>query len=271
MIETDLSGLMPSGFVEALGTDALKQVVDMVAANARDYWVSLAEDLTRTRMDYISGIQEVRDASGANGDYAKVITLLGSLANALENGQAAVDMHDTLLGPNVPVVPRGKGMKGKHEKKGGGFFRVIPFRSQTPGSAGLHGSPLGNPYIATLGAREAAALGQQIYAMAKKLKPTEGEPGGKIRWGQSIGAKDAGPKLRPHHHSPIYAGLYKQSKTYEKATGSQYTSFRTISTGSPGWRRKATVGLHFANKVKEFVETTLAPEAFQSLLQEVAK
>lgn len=270
MIETDLSGLLPTGFVEALGTDAVKQVVDMVAANARDYWVSLAEDLTSTRSAYINGIQPVADASSGEGGYAKVITLVGQLANALENGQRATDLHDTLLGPNVPVVPARQNLKGKHAKKGGGFYRVIPFRHQTPGSAGLHGKPLGSPYIATLGVKEAEALGQRIYQMAKRLAPTEGMPGQKIKWGQRL-TGDVGPRLREHHHSPIYAGLVKNSKAYEKATQSTYSTFRTISSGSPGWRRKETPGLHYADAVKKFVESTLAPEAFESMLREVSR
>lgn len=269
-IETDLSGLIPKGFVEALGTDALKEVVDMVASNARDYWISLAEDLTSTRAAYVNGIQPIADASSEAGGYAKVITLVGALANALENGQAAVDMHNTLLGPNVPVVKRGSGQKGKIAKKGGGFYRVIPFRHQAVGTDGMHGSPMGRPYIASLGTKEAAALGKRVYEMAKKLGPTTGEPGQKIRWGQRL-TGDVGPKLREHHHSPIYQGMVRQQKTYKSATQSQFTTFRAISTGSPGWLRKATPGLMFADKVKEFVESTLAPEAFQSLLQEVSK
>lgn len=270
MIETDLSGLLPSGFVETLGTDAVKQVVDMVAANARDYWVSLAEDLTSTRSAYINGIQPVADASSGEGGYAKVITLVGQLANALENGQKAYDMHDTLLGPNVPVVKRGSGMKGKHEKKGGGFYRTIPFRPQVPGSDGLHGKPMGNPYVSMLGEKEAAALGKRIYEMAKMLSPTTGMPGGKIKWGQSLQG-DVGPRLKESHHSPIYKGVYRQQKTYKGATQNSYVSFRNISTGSPGWRRKETPGLMFAEQVKKFVESTLAPEAFESMLREVSK
>ncbi|RYF42774.1 MAG: hypothetical protein EOO38_19405, partial [Cytophagaceae bacterium] len=164
MIETDLSGLLPSGFVEALGTDAVKQVVDMVASGARGYWVSLAEDLTSTRDMYTRGIQDVADASSEAGGYAKVITLVGQMANALENGQKSYNMRDTLLGPNVPVVKRGSGQRGKHESKKGGYFRSIPFRPQTPGTDGLHGSPMGAPYIQTLGVKEAEALGQRIYA-----------------------------------------------------------------------------------------------------------
>jgi hypothetical protein len=194
---------------------------------------------------------------------------VGQLANALERGQDAYDMHDTLLGPNVPVVKARAGLKGKHEKAdGSGYYRVIPFRHQAPGTEGLFGSPIGSPYVATLGVKEAAALGERIYAMAKKLTPTQGMPGEKIRWGQSLPGHMAGPKLSLEHHSPIYAGLYKQSKTYEQATQSSYVTFRTISTGSPGWRRKKTEGLHFADKVKQFADQTLVPQIFTSLMQD---
>ncbi len=264
--ETDVKGDLPSGFIDALGTQAIEQVLSVVASDARDYWVKLTEDLTSTKVAYTKGIQPVTTLPSEDGSYARQIALVGAFPNALENGQKAYDMHDTLLGPNVPTVPARMGLKGKHNKKGGGFYRVIPFRHQGPTSAGIHGAAMGKAYAGMLGVKEALALGKAIFKEAKKLTPTEGEPGTKIRWGSRLPAGLA-PKLKEHHHSDIYASMYKQSKFYEKVTQSSYVTFRTISTGSPGWWRKATPGLHFAEKVKDMVESTLIKEAFESLLK----
>lgn len=266
ILHSELEGQLPQGFLKAMGTTAIEQILDMVASDARAYWVQLAQNLTSTRAAYLGGIQKIASLPDQDGTYTRQITLVGALANTLENGQKAYDMHDTLLGPNVPVVPARMGLKGKHAKKGGGFYRVIPFRHQGPNSAGLHGAAMGRAYSAMLGVKEAQALGRAIYREAKSLTRTEGEPGGKIRWGTSLPAGLA-PKLKEHHATDIYQGMYKQSKFYEQVTQSQYVSFRAISTGSPGWWRKETPGLHFAQKVKDMVDNTLVKEAIESLLK----
>lgn len=267
MLETKAEGFIPGGFVEALGEAAVAQVLSQVADAARSEWIRLAnEKLTSTLTTYVRGIQPVADYTSGSAGVGKIITLAGALPNALEEGQKAYDMHDTLLGPNVPVVPAGKGLKGKHPKKGGGFYRAIPFRHQTPGTDGQFGAPMGSAYAGLLGVQEAAALGQAIYAKAKDLSRTTGMPGEKIKWGTSLPAGLA-PKLRPHHHSDIYANMYKQSKHYEQVTQSSYVSFRTIGTGSPGWLRRATPGVHLAEHVKEYIETSIIRQAFEALLE----
>lgn len=270
MLESEIKGQLPSGFMEAMGTQGIEAVLDSVASDAFDYWVKLTEDLTSTKVSYTKGIQPVRTLPMEEGSYGRQLALVGAFPNALENGQKAYDMHDTLLGPNVPVVKARMGLKGKHEKRGGGFYRVIPFRHQGPNSAGIHGAAMGRAYQNMLGVKEALALGKVIWREAKKLTATEGEPGGKIRWGSKLPAGLA-PKLKEHHHSDIYAGMYKQSKFYEKVTQSSFVTFRTISTGSPGWLRKETPGLHFAPKVKEMVDNHLIKEAFEALFKAAAE
>ena len=259
---------MPGNFVGQLGDELINRVLDDVAGYAMSKWQALAKDkLHSTLGTYTKGIQPVvKNESG--GTSSRTLELTGELALALENGQKAYDMHDTLLGPNVPVVPAGKGLKGKHPKKDGGFYRAIPFRHTNPDSAGLIAPAMGKAYEQNLGVQEAAALGKQIYRQAVQLTQTTGMPGQKITWGGRLAAGLA-PKLRPHHAVDIYAGMVKQSKFYEQVSQSSYASFRTISTNSPGWFRKETPGLHLLEQVKTFVESSVIKQAFEDVLEEL--
>lgn len=267
MLETKAEGFIPGGFVEALGEAAVAQVLSQVADAARSEWIRLAnEKLTSTLTTYVRGIQPVADYTSGSAGVGKIITLAGALPNALEEGQKAYDMHDTLLGPNVPVVPARKGMKGKHAKKGGGFYRVIPFRHQAPDTDGQFGAPMGEAYSGMLGVQEAKALGQQIYAKARVLGATSGMPGEKIKWGGRL-PEGLAPKLKPYHSTDIFAGMVRQAKHYEKATQNTYTTFRTIATGDGKWQRRATPGVHLAEQVKEYIETSIIRQAFEALLE----
>jgi hypothetical protein len=186
------------------------------------------------------------------------------LPNIVENGMAELDLHDTLLGPNVPVVPIGE--RGKHEREDGGFFRAIPFRHATPGTKGAVGPAMGDPYRGHDAVADSKKLGTEVYAQAKELLPTRTDPyTGKTQQGERLPAGLA-PLLKPHHATDIYAGMIREEKTYERATQSQYVTFRTISTGSPGWVRPATPGAHYAEQVAQFV-ARIAPQAFEAYVE----
>lgn len=268
LIELSITDYMPTGFLEAFGQDGLDTVLRGVANKARVKWMKLAKDnLRSTAASYQNGIQAVADLPSDPTGSTKMIALVGQLPNALEQGQSAYDMHDTLLGPNVAMVVRGSGLKGKIAKKdGSGFYRAIPFRHQTPSTVGLLAAVLGSAYEDNLGVDEAKALGMRIYDAARKLAPSEGEPGQKIRWGGRLSAGLA-PKLSADHAVDIYASMVKNTKFYEKVTQSQYTTFRTISTNSPGWLRRATPGIHLAEQVRDFIEEKVIRQSFESLFR----
>ena len=271
MYETELTGVLPGDYMRELGRTAVNELLDTVASAARAKWVKLAKaNLTSTQGRYVDGIQPVQALPSTPETQGRVIQLVGQLPLALENGQKAYDMHDTLLGPSVPVVDRGKGLKGKHRKKDGGFYRAIPFRHQTPGTDGLLGPAMGKAYEGMLGQKEAAALGKRIYNEAIKLTRTTGMPGTKITWGTRL-ATGLAPKLKEHHATDIYASMAKQSKFYEQVTQSSYVTFRTISTGSPGWFRKATPGLFLAKQVQDFIERDVIRQTFEDMLEELTK
>lgn len=245
---------IPDAMLAALDQDLVDQVLRDLATAARAKWIKLAQqELHTSRSAYLAGIQEVEVVPGAAS-----VVLVGMLPTIVEQGMEETDMRTTLLGPNVPVVPRGQ--RGKHATADGHFYRSIPFRHSTPGSEGLVAPPMGSAY----GVEAAGELGKKVYAAAKKLEATKGLPGQKTQWGGRLPAGLA-PKLREHHKTDIYAGMVRQGKVYEKATQSQYHTFRTISTRNPiGWIRPATQGLNLADKVGEFL-SEIAPAAFAAL------
>ena len=261
----DFTELLPSGILGALGgvESAIDSVLADIMEGARDKWGSLArERLHATQEAYTRGIGHVELSPGMG-----VITLLGELANAIEQGLPAMDMHDTLLGPNVPEAPMGQ--RGKHPIRGqdGKFYRAIPFRHAGPGAGGTTGAPMGKAYGGMLGAGAAKAKGKEIYQAAKTLAPTTGQPYGPTQWGGRLPAGMA-LKLKPHHAVDIYAGMVRMEKTYQKGPQSTYMTFRTISDTVPEkWHRKATPGLNLVEEVATYVEEQ-APKAFEALLAE---
>lgn len=264
MIEvTGLDLVIPEALADVLSDEIVTSLVANIAEAARSEWIRLAGNaLHSTRQDYINGIQPVEVTPGT-----ATITLVGMFPNLLENGMSATDLHNTLLGPNVPISEPGE--RGKHvsiDPRTGKvkFYRAIPFRH----SVGEKGAGFGNPYRGHQAIADAAALGREIYGRAKKLSGTLSDPyGGTVKQGGRLPAGLA-PKLRPHHATDIYAGMRKERKTYERATQSQYVTFRTISTGSPGWLRPATPGVHLAAEVSQFVQQ-IAPQTFSAYVGEL--
>lgn len=270
MYETKLSKFLPGDFITEMSQQFLNELIDNVASQARAIWINQAQNKLHGTLDsYVKGIQQIETVPSPKGTAIRKLELTGTLPLAIENGQKAYDMHDTLLGPNVPVVARGKGLKGKHLKKDGtGYYRTIPFRHTNPGSASLLAPALGRAYEQKLGPAEAKALGKSIYRQAKKLTESTGMPGQKITWGSRLEAGFA-PKLKRHHKTDIYAGMVKESKFYQQISQSQYATFRTISTGSPGWHRKATPGVHLLREVKKIVEAQVIRQTFEDMLEEL--
>lgn len=255
----NLDQMIPNEVLDMLNPEATQEILSNIADAARNEWIRLAgEGLFTSRGDYIAGIQPVEMKSGM-----AVITLVGVLANLIEEGMDTLDMHDTLLGPDVPISEPGE--YGKHIKfmpgGGMGYYRSIPFRHGTPESGGAVGQPMGRQYGGHEAVEDAKKLGKAVYDAAKKLKGTTSDEF-KTKYGGRLKAGMA-PKLKPHHSTDIFAGMIKERKTYEKARQSQYMTFRTISTGSPGWIRPATTGKFYSQQVGAFVQK-IAPQAFSA-------
>lgn len=260
----NLEGIIPKEVMDFMNPKLAEMILRDIADAARAEWIRIAgAELSTTRRDYLMGIQPVEMKPGM-----AVISLVGQLPNIIEEGMDAFDMHDTLLGPNVPISPPGE--FGKHlsidpNTFKTGFYRAIPFRHATPGTTGAVGVEMGKAYTGHDAVEDAKALGKKVYGKAKRLKGTVSDPYGKTVYGGRL-PEGLAPKLRPHHKTDIYAGMIRERKTYEKARQSQYMTFRTISTGSPGWRRKATTGRFFSEQVGQYVQR-LAPKAFAAFVE----
>lgn len=263
----NIEDLVPSDILAAFTPGAVNEIVKDIADAARHEWIRIAgEELFTTRRDYLNGIQPVVFKDGT-----ATIALVGQLPNLIEDGMDEIDLHDTLLGPKVPIAA-GPGRFGKQISLDGGFHRAIPFRHGTPGTAGAVGQPMGRPYEGSDVVKDAKALGKKVYNKAKKLKATTSDPDKGTAYGGRLPAGIA-PKLRPYHATDIYAGMIRERKTYVKATQSQYMTFRTIAVDSAGkpkgtspWIRPATPGRHYAKQVSEFVQK-IAPQAFEAYVE----
>jgi hypothetical protein len=250
-------------------------VLHGLADAGRAEWVRLAKKTYFTaRRDYLKGIQPVRIRPGV-----ATISLVGELPNMLEHDTKKIELHDTLLGPNVPLVPLGQ--RGKHPSADGGEYRAIPFRHATPKSGGAVGQPMGRPYTKSEFKSDAARYGKEVYKLAKRLAPTVGGPGDVLRYGERLGAGETAeafaaigvPKLRPYHAVDIYTGMIRSEKKYEKATQSFYVTFRTIArdgkgqkVGTSPWIRGPRKGDKLHKKVSAFIRE-IAVDAIKTYVE----
>lgn len=237
MITIDLEKLIPPELLAY--PNVIAAVIPDIAEAIRTEIARLAgERLRSTSEDYTQGLQPVKyNLSGgklpAGESRVASIALVGWLPNAVEHGWPGGDMKPALL--------RGRNSRST---KTGGRYNVVSFRHGTPGTTGRNAPPMGSAYA--FGARmvpggvqdtghmsKAAAekLGKQIHKAAKQLAATTGAPGAKTQWGGKLLAGMA-PKLEPHHKTDIYAGMVRQEKVYKKATQSQYSTFRAVSSKS---------------------------------------
>lgn len=271
--EIDMRSLMPSGLSVQLDEGAARAVLRDIADAARAKWIALAhEHLKRTEQDYVRGIQPVEMTTG-EGVVVASVTLLGSWPNMLEEGFAPYDMRDTLLGPNVPVVPRGE--RGKHLSKSGGYYRTISFRMTGPTSTGRNAQKVTDAYAKQLGEERARKLGRQAWRAMKKLEAGTSNPGEKTKWGERL--KTAGTALdvrgRSHklitnadgsktlvrhggkeHAVPLFEGAMRQQQTYQRATQAFHGTMRTISTGQPeGWIHPGYAGARLLPEVEHYI------------------
>jgi hypothetical protein len=270
IIEVDLSGLIPVE-LQGLSPLAFEPLLQDIAEAARDKWITTAgAELRTSRRDYLESIQAVELKKGV-----ATIRLVGQLANLIENGMPQLDLRTTLLGPNVRISEVGEYGKHLTIRPTGevGYYRAIPFRHSVPGTGGAVGPEMGSQYKDVV--EDAGKLGKDVYGEAKKLKATVSDPYKGTKWGGRLTAADMEklgvPKLKPHHSAPIFQGMVRERKTYEKARQTQYMTFRTISTlVSTGWIRPATEGRHYGKKVAEYVRQ-MAPAAMEAYVKGMGK
>lgn len=222
--------------------DLLKVALQDVSNAFAFMWRETASrELNSTRDRYIRGIQQP-----VIFDNVAIIELIGTLPNMIESGATAFDMK--------------KGFQQSSKIKisaQGSWFLTIPFRWATSNA---------------LGENEAFSnkMPKEVYDVAKNLSETKSNIGSKkVIYGSSL--KEAqlpkdfqGKKTRQEikdaegkviygaykHKSNIYSGITKTQKTYEKATQSQYFSFRRVSENSDplSWIHPGLMAKNFAEK-----------------------
>lgn len=269
-----LAQYVPKALIEELGSERIvNRLVENIAEAARDKWVQLAQGAFHsTRRDYVNGIQPVQMRSPG----VAVVALVGVLPNLLENGMASRDLRETLLGPTVPVVPRGQ--RGKHpiweealgpsgaQQESGDYYRSIPFRFRAPGSRGV-GQAFAKPLEGMMGPQLAKRIGRAVYEMAQQLAPTRsvygGHPGDAPARAEMVYGEPTAPErpwrlnLPPGPLRQIYGGMIREEKDYERAIAkegkaqSQYVLFRTISTRGNPWIHPGITARELAPKVME--------------------
>ncbi len=235
---SNILGGLSSTSISSLTNLLLTEVSNALVYN----WRQEADGtLNSTRNLYKNGIQKPE----INATTA-VIELIGRLANMIESGAPAFDMK-----PGFQNSPKIK------QKKNGGWYLTIPFRQAAATS---------------LGENEAFSniMPRQVYNIAKDLKATVSRPNGTVIYGGSL-SKDSLPKKfqKPstreaitdtdngkvlygayQHKSSIYAGIVKTKKLYQKASQSQYFSFRRVSDASDplSWIHPGFIAANLSDK-----------------------
>lgn len=219
-----------AGFGEAEIAGRVRRLAHL----ARTEVVRLAKQRLHTsQAKYVKGIQPV-EFRVMSGHATGVIYLTGAFPNMVEDGVDPYDLRKTLLKPGGKVRRSAKGH----------MYRAIPFRHAGPTSSGRQTAAVGQAYTSEgqretsrafrgrMTQAEARTMGRAVWRRAQKLAPTTGTPGGRVQYGGQLdtdGIAGASETLRARHAAPIYQGMIRQQKTYEKATQSTYMTFRMIS------------------------------------------
>jgi len=236
------------GLEVALGLDdesVLENLSDLADA-ARAKWIAIAgEQLHSTARGYQSCILPVEFPAFGQGYVAWIVleneSPAGRLANMLEQGAPGFDLRETLL----------KGGAHVRHSKAGHAYAFIPFQLHMQGASGRNAEVIGDPYAAAglMAGDEAVSLGRALVKTlqrAVRAKESNGRagyttssPGGGTTWGARLPGAKAGGLLRARHAAPIYAGMYRFGKGYERAYQSTHGTFRAISTNPNSYRSDA--------------------------------
>lgn len=194
----------------------------------KDRWQTEAQNkLMSTRADYLLGLQFDSIVMPYDSPLSGAVVLKGKFPNMLETGWSQFDMK---LGfSQSPRIKR---------KKDGGWYLTIPYRHMTPG-AYMYGN----------------AMPKDVYGVAKNLNPYQSGPGNtSLNWQAAPGQSWTGYQ----HKTNKYAGMVRIVKSYQKATQSQYMTFRRVSnTSDPmSWWHPGYHGVHIAESLSPFATKT---------------
>ena len=213
--------------------NALRNSVQTSLSIIRDRWQREAQNrLKATRTDYLLGLDFNSIVYPLDSDgFIGSVELNGKLPNMIESGFSSFDMK----------IGFGKSSRVK-KTKDGGWYLTIPFRHSIPNSNGSFGAP----------------MPKDIYKVAKKLAP-----GSKMSVKGNLGKSWTGYQ----HKSNIYDGLQRIVKSYNKATQSQYYTFRRVSNNSDpmSWHHPGYVGAKIAESIMPFARQTFVDALVHNL------
>jgi hypothetical protein len=262
-IRVDLSEMLAGlgGVINAYVLPTVHQAVKAVASEAAYRWkdgVAKAKLWNGEKQAYIESINWLMLS-----DFEAIVSTTYDQAGAIETGRPAYDMKKRL---NTSMKVR----VAKHGKHAGMRYLIIPMRHNTPGNVAL-----------------AQAMPDDIYKKAKRLDPsiitgTVSRPSGtgaislktkkpvmvpqqQYSWGGKLPAGLA-PKLKPHHTTDIYAGMYRFNTSAGKGKSSSYNTFRVMGEWqSDKWIIPAKPGLYLAKSVQDSIALD-APKVFEQAI-----
>ena len=226
-IKLDIKSLGVDDLVSPKVVSAVESSIQTSLAIVKDRWQHEVQNkLNSTRPEYLRGLEfGVHYPYGDH--FCGAVILEGKFPNMLEKGFKPFDMKIGFS--KSPKITR---------KKDGGWYLTVPIRHSTPGSF-MYGQ----------------AMPKDVYGVAKKLNPYQSGLGNtRLNW------KGQGDKSWNgyQHKTNNYNGMVRIVKSYQKATQSQYVTFRRVSDNSDpaSWWHKGFAGVHIAEKIMPFARKT---------------
>lgn len=224
-IKVSLSSLGMNDQLSPKMVSAIQGSIETSLAMIKDRWQSEAQKKLHSTIPlYLMGLDMGSIQMPFDGDpFAGAVVLQGKLPNMLEKGWNAFDMK----------IGFGKSKRIKR-KDNGGWYLTIPLRHSTPGGF-MYGQ----------------SMPKDVYGVAKKLNPYKsGQGNTRLSW---PGAGDVSWNGYQHKTNK-YNGMVRIVKSYQKATQSQYMTFRRVSDKSDpmSWWHPGYVGIKIAQGLEPF-------------------
>lgn len=224
-------GLESLGVADLLSPAIVCAVESSIATSLaliKDRWVSEAQSrLYSTRLDYLVGLDIGSIQQPYDNPLTGAVVLMGKVPNAIEQGYTAFDMKPGFM--NSPRAAR---------TKSGGWYLTIPIRHGTPGSTSM-----------------GSTMPASVYTQSRQLNPYGSGLGN-----TSLGNMGAGDTAWNGyvHKSNVNSGMVRIVKSYQRATQSQYLTFRRVSNNSDGssWWHPGYSGAHIAGSIEGFARDT---------------
>lgn len=228
-VTVDLKGLGIDDQLSPQVVGAIQASMQTSLAIIRDRWqTSVQNKLNSTRPLYLMGLNfDSIQYPYENNAFSGAVVLRGQLPNMLEEGFPDFDMK----------IGFSKSKKIK-KKDNGGWYLTVPIRHSTPGSF-MYGQ----------------AMGKDVYGVAKKLNAYKsGQGNARLNWPGAGDVSWKGYQRKTNN----YNGMVRIVKSYQKATQSQYMTFRRVSdTSDPmSWWHPGFSGVKIAESLMPFAEKT---------------